>query len=533
MKNNKAIAIYLRLSKEDEISEKGSLKAQDESNSISSQRRLLREYIRHDAELDGADVLEFCDDGFSGTSMARPGIQALMEQVKENQIGCILVKDLSRFSRDYIELGTYMNQIFPFMGIRFISVNDHYDSSAHEGSTIGIDTAFKTLLYDLYSKDLSVKVKSSLQNKYANGEYVSGRVPLGYRKSSDRKNSVVVDEKEAEIVRYIFSLADAGGLGSTEIARRLIEEKVPAPEQIHFPEGRLEKANYTWNSAAVRNILNNRFYLGEMAYGKSVRKAVGSKSGTVRAKEEWQVIANHHEALVAREVFERVSRFRPWQSTKRKREKHPLTGKIYCGGCGYSLNYKPHSNHCKCRYFWCRKHSLLQIPECCTYFNAAILEEIVLKELYVELMRRGNLLKQRENLEESRKRIADELRRIRAECRCRYREVQAEKDVLYQNYAEKQIRAEEYRKRADELMGQMEELERRADEAKMRQEQMEEERNSDKQDMKQVIRFLDLTELTQEAVDAFIKKVTLYKDKRVEIEWNFAESAEDISADVT
>lgn len=433
MKNKKAVAVYLRLSKEDEISERELLKAQDESNSISSQRKLLREYIRHDAELDGAEVMEFCDDGFSGTSMARPGMQALMEQVKENRIGCILVKDLSRFSRDYIELGTYMNQIFPFMGIRFIAVNDHYDSSAHVGSTIGIDTAFQTLLYDLYSKDLSVKMKASLQSKYANGEYVSGRVPLGYRKSSDKKNSVIVDEKEAEIVRYIFSLADEGGMGSTEIARRLIKEKVPPPEQIHYPESTAEKEYYTWSSISVRNILNNRFYLGEMAYGKSVRKAVGSKSGTVRPKEEWQVITDHHEALVTPEVFERVSRFRPGQPTKRRREKHPLTGKIYCGGCGYSLNYKPYSKHCKCRFFWCRKHSLLQIPDCCTYFNAAILEEIVLKELYGELARRGNPLKQRESLEESRKGITEELRRIRAECRCRYREVQAEKDVLYKN----------------------------------------------------------------------------------------------------
>lgn len=136
-------AVYLRLSVEDRDSD-GS-----ESNSIYNQRRMLMKYIREDGELSQSETVEFCDDGFSGTNMDRPGMQALLECVKKGEIGCILVKDMSRFSRDYIEIGTYLNQIFPFMGVRFISVNDHFDSREHEGNTIGIDTAFQTLLYDL------------------------------------------------------------------------------------------------------------------------------------------------------------------------------------------------------------------------------------------------------------------------------------------------------------------------------------------------------------------------------------------------
>ena len=253
MRENRKTAIYLRLSIEDDAqggrNHKGTVDSegtmvsqgttvsqeQQESNSISSQRKMLLEYISRDEELKGQEVAEFCDDGFSGTNMDRPGVQELLDQVKKGKIGCILVKDMSRFARDYIELGDYLNQIFPFMGVRFIAVNDHYDSREHEGSTTPLDTAFQTLLYDLYSKDVSVKVKTSFQNKCANGEYVFGQVPFGYAKSRTEKNTVIVNEKEAVIVRRIFSLAEQG-MGAAQIARELIREKTPTITQMRHPD---------------------------------------------------------------------------------------------------------------------------------------------------------------------------------------------------------------------------------------------------------------------------------------------------------
>ena len=277
------LALYLRLSLEDE-GEK------DESNSISNQRKLIYEYIHHDSELSGYEAVEFSDDGFSGTNMNRPGMQKLLKEVKANNIRCIIVKDMSRFSRDYIEMGTYLNQIFPFMGIRFIAINDHYDSREHHRSTIEIDTAFQTLLYDLYSKDVSVKVKASIENKCAKGEYVFGQVPFGYEKSKEIKNAVIVNEKEAEIVRYIFSLA-VQGKTSTQIARQLYKENVPTITQMRNPEKKYTDGKvHSWSVAAIRRILNNRFYLGEMAYGKSDRKSVGSQNSIAVSKEDWKVI---------------------------------------------------------------------------------------------------------------------------------------------------------------------------------------------------------------------------------------------------
>lgn len=527
MTENRKIAIYLRLSIEDDAPEDKTFAEQRESNSISNQRKMLIDYISNDAELRGQEIAEFCDDGFSGTNMDRPGLQELLKQVKQSKISCILVKDMSRFARDYIELGDYLNQIFPFMGVRFIAVNDHYDSRDHEGSTTPLDTAFQTLLYDLYSKDISVKVKTSFQNKCANGVYVFGQVPFGYAKSKTEKNTVIVNEKEAEIVRHIFSLAEKG-MSSTQIAKELIVRRTPTVTQMRHPERKVAREHHTWSNTAVRRILNNRFYLGEMAYGKSVRRSVGSKKGIAVPKEEWKVIPDHHEPLVTPEVFALASAYRPEQSTKRinsalqNREKHPLTGKIYCGGCGYAINYKPQRNNGKMpNHFWCGKHSLLQIPDCCTYFRADILEEIVLTELYRELMHRGDLIKQRETLEQFQ---IEELNRLNKELgnyRAQYRNLQTEKDILYESYAVKQIGAGEYRSRADEIDLQMQKLSCKIEEADSAFSRLTEEYHRPKQDMKEIIRFSQMEKLTQEAVDIFIKKVIIYRDKRVEIEWNY------------
>lgn len=514
------LAIYLRLSLEDGLDK-------DESNSISNQRILLFDYIRNNGELKGKEVSEFCDDGYSGTSMERPGMQRLLKEIRDNKIGCVLVKDMSRFSRDYIELGTYMNQIFPFKGVRFIAVNDHYDSRDHAGSTPPIDTAFQTLLYDLYSKDISVKVKTSVENKCANGEYVFGQVPFGYEKSREIKNTVVVNEKEAEIVRYIFALA-LEGKGSTQIARILNEKGIPTKRQMRCPE-RAEKDGRmrTWDRVSVRTVLNNRFYLGEMAYGKSKRKSVGSKAGIAVPMEEWKVIPGHHEPLVTPEDYKKVCLFHKEADTARKGEKNPLVGKLFCGGCDYSMSYKPIRGRNKYRRFECRKHAVLQIPECCTYFNADLLEETVLTMLNRELMVRGDAAKENQSLVSFQKSCITGLEKKIEGCRGRKKELAAEADALYESYALGAESAASYRQKVDGLKEQIALLSTEEEKHEKELKQFQEEYRRTEEDMKQVIRYSHLEVLTQEVVDIFIKKIYVYKDKRVEIVWNFRENGKE------
>ncbi len=516
------IAVYLRLSLEEAAIEDGLDK--DESSSISSQRAMLHAYIRGNEELREKEISEFCDDGYSGTGMERPGMQRLLKEIRENKIGCVIVKDMSRFSRDYIELGTYMNQIFPFMGVRFIAVNDHYDSRDYVGSTAPIDTAFQTLLYDLYSKDISVKVKASVENKCAGGEYVFGQVPFGYEKSRELKNTVVVNNKEAEIVRRIFALA-LDGNGSTQIARILNEKGIPTKMQMRYPE-RAGKDGRTpaWDHVSVRAVLNNRFYLGEMAYGKSKRKSVGSKGAIAVPKEEWKVIPDHHEPLVTPEDYEKVCRFRGNVDTHRKGEKNPLVGKLFCGGCGYSMTYKPLRGKNKHRRFECRKHAVLQIPECCTYFSADLLEETVLTMLNRELMVRGDAVKENRSLVSFQKSCITGLEKKIAECRCRKKELAAEADALYESYALGAASAVSYRQKADSIKEQIDLLSAEEEKHGKELKQLQDEYSRAEEDMKQVIRYSHLEALTQDVVDIFIKKIYVYKDKRVETQWNFREN---------
>lgn len=509
------LAMYLRLSIED--------RGMGESNSIASQRKQILEYVASNSELSTYEVLEFCDDGYSGTNMERPDMQRLLQEIKKNQIACVIVKDMSRFSRDYIELGTYLNQIFPFMGIRFIAINDHYDSRGHEGSTIEIDTAFQTLLYDLYSKDISIKMKATIQNKCENGEYVFGQTPFGYEKSKKEKNVVVVNEKEAEIVRYIFSMA-VDGMSTTQIAKQLFKEGIPTTMQMRHSKRVAGKKNLTWNASMVRKILNNRFYLGEMIYGKSVMEAVGSKRTVKLPRENWQCIPEHHEPLVTPEIFA-AAKGRSGHSTKRKREKHPLTGKLYCGGCGYSMNYKKETSGKPYRHFWCRKHSMLQIPDCCTYFNAPMLEEAILYMLNQELLKRGNPMKQVEYLEEFQKNLLDDLKKRWKSAKAQQISMKAEREGLYERYTAKQITAVEYRRQSDELSEQIVKMAACIQESEQKYNQLEKEYHQRKQEMKQIIRYSNLEELTQEVVDVFIKRIYVYKNKRVEIEWNFTDGS--------
>ncbi|MCI8577747.1 MAG: recombinase family protein [Lachnospiraceae bacterium] len=519
MMERKQLAIYLRLSLEDRQTMKGTEPSR-ESNSISSQRKLIQRFVSQDPELSQYKIVEFCDDGFSGTSMDRPGIQKLLSEVKKNRIGCVIVKDMSRFSRDYIELGTYLNQIFPFMGIRFLSINDHYDSREHEGTTIEVDTAFQTLLYDLYSKDISIKLKAAIKNKCESGEYVFGQIPFGYKKSTEVKNTVIIHEKEAEIVRYIFSLA-VDGRTSTQIARQLYQEGIPTIMQMRHPERISEKKKPTWSVNSVRTILNNRFYLGEMSYGKSHPERAGSKKIIAVPRQEWKIIPNHHDPLVTPEVFAMVSSFRPEQSTKRKGNKHPLVGRLFCGGCGYSLNHKKASGHQKYEYFWCGKHSLLQIPDCCTYFQAPILEEAILFMLNQEIARRGDMAQQKKNLERFQESCLKALENQLEESKRQLQNLMEEKNGLYERYRAGQITAKQYRQTADKLDEMISSLEITIQEKDSEYNLMEEEHTHEMKNMKDIIRFSHMEGLTQEVVDTFIKKITVYKDKRIEIEWNF------------
>lgn len=214
------IATYIRLSSDDNNI--------GESNSIKHQRDLLHDYINNSPELSSAHVLEFVDDGYSGITFNRPSMAKLLEQAKRGLINCIIVKDLSRLGRNYLEMGNYLEKIFPFLGIRVIAINDHYDSDKNIGTTTEIEVPFKNLINDLYAKDISKKVKTAQHSLKKQGKFISAYAFYGYLKDRKDKHQLIIDPESSKVVKRIFKLY-IDGTGMTDIARILNDEGVLTP----------------------------------------------------------------------------------------------------------------------------------------------------------------------------------------------------------------------------------------------------------------------------------------------------------------
>ncbi len=331
-------AIYLRISDEDEALELGG-----ESNSITGQRMLIKDFVANHKELLDYHFVEVVDDGYSGTNFLRPGIQSLLDMAKKKEIQCIVVKDFSRFGRNYLEVGNYLEQIFPFLGIRFFSVNDGFDSFCNVGAAGSLEVGFKNIIYEAYSKDLSVKIKSVRKSKAEQGKFVTAFAPYGYKKDENNKNKLIIDQECAPIVNEIFKLY-LNGSSKTEIARRLNEEGILCPMMIRKKRG--ENFNKKggskaciWTIGTISHMLADQRYTGDAIYGKSKPESVGSKSEIKVPKEQWIIAANAHEAIISHEEYEAVQKMK--KSYKQRiisnTDKCLLPKKIICKSCGHSM----------------------------------------------------------------------------------------------------------------------------------------------------------------------------------------------------
>lgn len=340
MPGKKVLAMYIRLSVED-----GDLKSSDsktESNSVANQRKLLHAYF--ESHFDGEyEVIEFCDDGYSGTNFNRPRFQDMMEMVKLKQIHCILVKDLSRFGREYLEVSGYLELILPLFGTRFISVNDSFDSDEYNGTTGGLELALRNLINGMYSRDLSMKVRSAIRTRNKQGQYFGGYSFYGYLLDPSDKHKLVVDESVRHIIERIFAQC-IDGYSMAQIASGLNDDDIPPPS-VHKASmgqkynGRRIEEKVIWLSSTIRQILVDERYTGKMISGK--RESVGVGTGKMRPlpKSKWIVVNGTHEAIISDEVFQaaaaaRASRIR----TVNKNTSGFRAGNLFvCGYCGRKL----------------------------------------------------------------------------------------------------------------------------------------------------------------------------------------------------
>lgn len=423
------IAIYLRLSKEDMKDEAAGRK--EESNSIAMQRLLLKRYIEENFA--DYEVIEFCDDGYTGTNFDRPGMQEMLERIRNGEINCVIVKDFSRFARDYIELGAYLEQIFPFLGIRFISVNDGYDSAGVQGGIADMDVNFKNLLYDLYSRDLSGKVRSSLAIRKEKGQYVSANSPFGYEKDPEDRHALLIAEDEAEVVRKIFSLT-LEGRTSVEIARLFNETGVKTPVEFKIEKGKTSRipkgGRFLWSGSTICQILRNEIYIGNIVQKKYEKDFVGGKNH-IKPREEWLVTYGHHEPVINKEVFDKVQEGRGKKRPPQYHGMHPLVGKLVCGCCKKNLQYRRGLNP----YFTCSHRYSNNRKDCVRRVNAMFAEQYVLLMMQDKLEAEGELEKLRM---EAAERLGQEVRKLKEKKRhlsAMAEKAEQQKFEAYQNYA--------------------------------------------------------------------------------------------------
>lgn len=331
------VAIYLRLSKEDDDLSCSS-GAKSESNSISNQRKLIYDFMKLHPELELYD--EYKDDGKSGSNFDRAEFQRMMKDIEAGNVNCVVVKDQSRFGRDYIDVGKYKEKIFPKLGVRFITINEGYDSLS---ATSSDDLAFtiNSFVYDFYIRDISTKIRTNLTAKKQNGEYAGAFVAYGYVKDSNDKSKLVVDQFAADVVRDIFRWK-IEGLSPQNIAVRLNELGIPSPAEYKKLSGSNYKTSFqtsskaVWSHVSVRRILKNEIYLGVMIQGKRTTPNYKTKTVVTKAESEWLRVEGTHEAIISVRDFELVQELLRDDTHCRAGDVTvPVyAGRIYCGDCG-------------------------------------------------------------------------------------------------------------------------------------------------------------------------------------------------------
>ena len=495
------IAIYMRLSKEDEFSH-------EESNSITMQRLLLRDYVREHFPQD--KVVEFADDGYSGTNFDRPGIQALLDGVKNAEINCIIVKDFSRFARDYIELGSYLEQIFPFMGVRFISINDKYDSDKYGGSVADIDVNFKNLLYDLYSKDLSVKIKASVRAVKEQGKFVGSVPPFGYAKDPEDRHKFVIAEDEAVVVRRLFQMY-ADGMSTVEIARIFNEEGVKTPSQVWDEKG-IRKASpkggtYVWQNCGILRMLKNRAYVGDLVQGVYECKKIKACK-RVTDPENWIIAENNHEPIIDRETFNKVqSRLGKKRLPNKQEDRHVLVSRVRCGCCGRNLRHSTTGHH----YYWCAGLNVYNREGCVKRIDDYYLEEIILFQLQQHIMELGESDKL---LQEEKDAAAADVEALKKKCQSAENAIEKAKNkrmAEFEAYALGKKNSydapvdeiEKLRKKHEGLLEQLAEAEQKVREL----------------NRKKVHENFAVTKLTRELLDEYVESIEVHPGDEVKIEW--------------
>lgn len=518
---SKSIAIYLRLSLADnDLGDNN----KDESNSIENQRELLLNFVEKRDDLSGS-VLEFIDDGYTGTNFDRPAFKQMLNEVKAGKIHTIVVKDLSRLGRDYIGVGDFLEQVFPSLGVRFIAVNSNYDSNDFIGKTIGLDTSLGNLVNSLYSKDISKKVKSAYITKWKHGQNTASVVPFGYIRDPNNKYKWLIDEDAAGIVRFIFSEACKGN-DTSAICAVLNKNKIPTAALYmkkkygveHQSIRGKEESKIFWVANQVWKILTRYSYTGAAVHGEMHHIILGSRSKRKTREEDLCVIEDDHPPIVSKDTFYKAQEVirTPKTTAPRFSTNDALTGKIVCGHCGHKMSYYgANERKIYCSYFVRTGH----YTECNNGpYLATTIEGYVKYAIWKQLLLYNKL---GDSLDTKKENDSGKLDKLQRDLRRKLEQLKTDNAMQYEYYATGRLTKEVYLARKEQIkQDEINTSKQLADLAEMRQQTAT--LSYEINDLQMVgDEFLKDKKLTREIVDVFIDSVVMYNDNRAEITFKF------------
>lgn len=531
------VALYVRLSVPDS--------GKKDSDTVETQEAMLRRFIQGKPQFMLVSV--YIDNGETGVSFKRDEFQRLMEDVRAGDVDCIIVKDLSRFGRNYIETGEYLEKIFPFLGIRFIAINDGYDS-VDSSPTDSLSLHLKNLVNDVYARDISRKICPVLREKQERGEFIGAWAAYGYVKSEKDKHRIIVDQEAASVVREIYGWR-LEGLSYQKICRRLAEQNIPSPSQYRYAKGLVQHEkwqNTPWRMETIKGILRNEVYLGHMVQGRKRESLFQGQNQVPVPKEQWIIVKDTHEPIIDQQTFDAVQRLnckkaeeymaKQERFSQVKNTENILKGLVYCGNCGTNLvRYKNirENKHKKPKFhvwynYICPVHSADLTR--CSFLS--ISERELLNGVYGAIQSQMIAAMNMEKMLKSftGKSFPQE-EKDRLEIQIRHREKKLQRAVqyrerLYDDYADHLMTEQDYIYAQRRYKEQEATYKRQLEELDLAYQGIREERAEDNPLLKNLLCFQDKAELSREMAVELIEKITVYDRTSFHIDFRFQDEYE-------
>ena len=523
---------YLRLSKEDgDVAGSETL----QSNSIENQKEYIEDYLQSKPEIKIVDF--YVDDGYSGVNFDRPDFQRMLQDIKNKKIDCVIVKDLSRLGRNYIEVGRYIERLFPLLGVRFIAINDNFDSADDTAASNNIIIPFKNLINDAYCRDISIKIRSHLEVKRKRGEFIGAFAVYGYMRGKD-KNKLIVDPYAAEIVKEIFGMK-MDGMSQQAIADELNSLGILSPAEYKKEQGSGYKTVFQthskakWTAMAVMRVLTNEIYVGTLIQGKESTPNYKVKVREKRPREEWIRIENAHEAIISRADFEIISDIiqKDTRVTAGKRAVSIYSGYLVCADCGCSMvRKKAYSGSFEYVYYVCSGNkknkdtcSSHRISE--NALNVAVTKTLQLHLKHLADLQESILYIRKTSCNSDKiKMMVLQSEKIKGDIE-KYNRLKLE---CYEDYKNELITQGEYLLFKKELDNRIEDTKKAATELSKKKRMLLDGRYEKESFMEKFLTSKDI-ELKRSLFVRFISQIYVYEDHRIEIIFRYQDEIEQLA----